>query len=196
MKDLEKYLYDKIQPIIKSWLEHGIYAISFFVYSNEAYTYKKWSNVSEFQIGYNTEIDCKEASRLSEERWNFAFWRQDMTQIITPAEGEESTEILFKWYEQNGIANVGFEDHSNDYDGNGDYIGKGPVGYYELLGVVSNVARELQQHGVVKQAFGKEIPIIVHDLEYPWYVEEATENANPNGEADDFLEALRQGFPE
>ena len=60
---------------------------------------------------------------------------------------------------------------------------------------MSNVARRLQTEGVIKDKFGA-IPIIVHDYEYPWYVEEATSNANPNGEANVFLQALREDFPD
>ena len=39
MIDVEEYLYDKVKPIMETWNEDGIYAISFFVYSNEMYTY-------------------------------------------------------------------------------------------------------------------------------------------------------------
>lgn len=74
-------------------------------------------------------------------------------------------------------------------------IGKGPVGYYELLCAVSNVAKKLQTDGSIATQFGN-IPVIVHDLEYPWYIAEATKNANPNGEADVFLKALKEEFPE
>jgi len=197
MTDLKAYLYEKVKPIIEGWDEEGIYAISFFVYSNEENTYKQYKNISEFAISYNTEKDCENASAYSEERWNYAFWRQDETYIIDPNESDddsnESLEILFKWYEENGIENIGFEDYENVYDENMFYIGKGPIGYYELLTVVSEVARQLQTEGLISGKFGS-IPIIVHDLEYGWYVAEATAHANPNGEANDFLEALKRNF--
>ena len=105
----------------------------------------------------------------------------------------EGAKVLFEWYKEKGIENIGYENCDNDYDENMQYIGKGPVGYYELLQAVSNVARRLQTEGTIAAQFGN-IPIIVHDMEYPWYIEEATENANPNGEADVFLKALREGF--
>lgn len=184
--DLEKYLYSRVLPIIKGWNEKNIYAISFFVYSNQANVYKGYENFPEFSVGYNTEEDCNYASELSEERWNFAFWRQEMFEIITPDDNDEGAKYLFDWYKENGIENIGFE----DYDEEMNYIGKGPVGYLELLKVVSNVARRLQLEGEIESQFGT-IPIIVHEYEYPWYVEEATINANPNGEAETFLEALK-----
>ena len=202
MIDLEAYLYEKVKPIMEKWNEKGIYAISFFVYSNSANTYKTYQNVSEFAISYNTEKDfeqslnSKNASSPTEARWNYAFWRQDTTYIIdSHDEDSEGIKILFLWYEENGIENIGFEDDDRDkmYDENMFYIGKGPVGYYELLTAVSNVARKLQLESFILKKFGK-IPIIVHQLEDCWYVEEATANANPNGEASEFIEALREDY--
>ena len=71
------------------------------------------------------------------------------------------------------------------------YIGKGPAGYYELLTQAAAAARALQESGFIREKFGRPIPILVHDLEYPWYVFEATRTANPNGEADPFFAAMK-----
>jgi hypothetical protein len=192
--NLNEYLYEKAKSIIEKWDEEDIYAISFFVYSNEMYTYQQSKNISEFSISYNTEKDCRNAPMHSEDRWNYANWRQNTTSIINPSEEDnEGIKILFQWYSEKGIENVGFEDSNNMYDENYRYIGKGPIGYYELLTVVSEVARQIQTEGLISRKFGN-IPIIIHELEYCWYVEEATSYANPNGEADVFLEALRRGF--
>ena len=184
--DLETYLYDKIVPLLRSWEEPGIYAISFFVYANEAYVYRGISNFPEFSVGYNTEADCNNAPALSEKRWNFAFWRQNNIPIIDTYEAEDGSAVLLDWYRSQGIENLGWEDHDGQYDEDGHYIGKGPNGYYELLCAVSNVARRIQTEGIVKEKFGS-VPILVHQLENCWYVGEATRNANPNGEADTYL---------
>ena len=75
------------------------------------------------------------------------------------------------------------------------YIGKGPVGYYELLSEITAVANKLQTSGFVKNKFGRPIPIIIHDLEYSWYSIEATLKANSNGEANTFFAAMKElGF--
>ena len=198
MVKLEDYLYNKVKPIISTWNEDGIYAISFFVYSNGAFTYRNYSNISEFAVSYNTENDftkaCPTAWSPNEARWNYAFWRQNTTHIINPhEENNEGMSILFKWYDENKVENIGIYSNDNQYDENGFYIGKGPGGYYELLTAVSNVAQRLQTEGFVKEKFGT-VPIIVHGLEYDHLVESATKNANPNGEADAFLEALENYF--
>ena len=191
MNNISEKLYLKIKSIMDTWCEDGIYAISFFVNSNEAYEYNGFSNVSSFAVSYNTEADCEGADKYSEERWNYAFWRQDETPIIDPYEPDELTDLLFDWYKEHGILNIGEEDE-NCYDEDYNYIGKGPVGHYELLTLVSEAAKRIQQEGFIEKKFGKKLPIIIHGLEYAWYDFEATKNANINGEADTFLKAIKE----
>ena len=195
MVNLQEYLENKLLDVIVSWKEADIYAISFFVYSNEAYEYGEYSNVTEFSISYNTESDCNGADELSEKRWNYAFWRQNEIPIIKADDENEGMKLLFDWYRENGVENIGYEDFSACYDEKMMYIGKGPVGYYELLSIIVEIAKRLQESGFVKNKFGKAIPIIIHDLEYTWYVIEATKSANQQGEADVFFAAMKElGF--
>ena len=195
MINLQAYLESRLRDIISDWDEENIYAISFFINSNEAYEYNGYSNVTRFLVGYNTEKDCAGADELSEERWNYAFWRENEIPVIDIDDGNDGIKILFDWYRENGVYNIGFEDCSACYDDEMRYIGKGPVGYYELLSEIAEVARELQNSGFIRQKFGAPIPIIIHDLEYPWYIIEANKIANPNGEAEVFFAALKElGF--
>ena len=197
MINFQAYLENKLQNVISNWNEDGIYAISFFVYSNEAFEYRDYSNITEFSVSYNTESDCEGADNLSEKRWNYAFWRQNETPIIEADDENEGVKILFDWYKENGIENIGYEDAESAYDNEMKYIGKGPVGYYELLSEITEVAKKLQNSGFIKDKFGAPIPIIIHDLEYPWYIMEATKRANPHGEADAFFAAMKKcGFME
>lgn len=196
MIDLQMYLEKKLCDIISIWDEDNIYAISFFVCSNEAYEYKGYSNVTEFFVSYNTEDDCGDAEELSEERWNYAFWRQDEIPVFSADYEEEGMKILFDWYKENGITDIGYED-VNCYDDKMRYIGKGPVGCYELLSEITQVAKKLQESGFIKNKFGRSLPIIIHDLDYSWYVIEATQKANSNGEANTFFMAMKElGFVE
>lgn len=195
MTEFTTALYDKVKSEILKWNEDGIYAISFFINANESNEYNGFENVSSWAISYNTEKDCNGADELDEERWNYAFWRQDETMIIDTDEPDVFTEKLFDWYAENGIINIGEENEDEMYDEDCNYIGKGPSGHYELLQLASEVARKLQEDGVIKEHFGKEIPVIIHGLEYAWYDIEATKNANPDGEADTFIKAMEKlGF--
>ena len=192
MLDLQAWLERKLRDVISSWDEQGVYAISFFVYANEAHEYRGHTNVTEFSVSYNTENDCIGAGESSEARWNYAFWRQDETAIIKAEDENEGMKILFDWYAENGIENIGDEDCAACYNREMRYIGKGPVGYYALLTEITSVAKKMQESGFIQNKFGAAIPIIIHDLEYPWYVIEATRKANPNGEADVFLAAMKE----
>lgn len=191
MTKIAEKLYSKVKSVIDTWSEDDIYAISFFVYSNESYEYNGFRNVSSFAVSYNTEEDCKGAGQYDEERWNYAFWRQDETPIIDPDNPTELTDLLFDWYKDNGITNIGEEDE-DCYDEDYNYIGKGPAGHYELLTLVSEVAKQLQQEAFIEKKFGRKLPIIIHGLEYAWFDLEATKNANINGEAETFLKAMKQ----
>lgn len=193
MTDIKSIIYNKIKSIISDWNDNGIYAISFFIYSNEDYKYNGFKNVSSFAVSYNTEEFCEGAGKYDEERWNYAFWSQDETMIIDPDNPNETIDALYNWYEENGITDIGYEDDEINLEENLDYNDKGSKGHYELLCIASEVANMLQSEGFVKAKFGKPIPIIVHGLEYEWYDIEATKKANPNNEAKDFLKAVKKG---
>lgn len=186
MTDIKKILTDKVKSIVDNWDADGIYAISFFVESNENNTYNDYKNVSEFAVSYNTESECEGIGLYDEERWNYAFWLQNETYVIDTANVNEETRKLYDWYAEQNITDIGREDE-DCYDENMCYIGKGPVGHYELLMLAAEVARSLQSEGYIKRLFKKDVPIIVHGLEYAWYDIEATKLANPNNEAADFL---------
>lgn len=189
MTDFFNYIYDKVSNVIKDWNGDDIYAISFLVRPDSSDNEKK-ARYPELSIAYNTEELCDDKDVDSEERWNVAFWDMDYIMIIS---GEGESALFDEWYDKIGVANIGYENEDEMYDEDGTYIGKGPNGYYEFLTLVSNVACKLQTDGTIKNKFGN-IPIMVHDFEYTWYTKDATINANPNGEAKDYLHAYEELF--
>lgn len=50
MINLKEYLYQKVKKTMDEWDLSDAYSITFFIYSNEAYEYKEYSNVSVFNI--------------------------------------------------------------------------------------------------------------------------------------------------
>ena len=181
MTDIINILFNKVKTVISDWCDDDIYAVSFFVNSNEDYSYRGYKNVSSFSISYNTESFCEGADKYDEERWNYAFWSQDETMIIDPDSPDEVIDALYDWYEENRITNIGYETEDEE-----------PIGHNELLNLASDVAARLQKEGYLKYKFGKQIPIIVHGLEYTKKDIEATKKANPNNEAKDFLKAVKK----
>ena len=83
MINLREYFYNKIKNEMDHWDMSDAYSITFFLYSNEAYTYKEYSNVCEFSISLNNETFFKseysgdDEGLYSEERWNYAYLEQD-----------------------------------------------------------------------------------------------------------------------
>ena len=69
-----------------------------------------------------------------------------------------------------------------------------PAACYEVMQMAANVAKKLHADGVIKEQFGKDIPIIVHELEYYDLIGEITKEANPDGQAKVFLRALEMDF--
>ena len=59
--------------------------------------------------------------------------------------------------------------------------------------MISDVARRLIKEDYFLQRCGKRIPIIIQDLEFTWYVLEATKKVNIHDEAHDFFKALESG---
>lgn len=193
--DFETFLEKEIRKEISSWQRKDIYAISFFVSYNEENSYRGINRFPEFSVGYNTEEFCEDAGALSEERWNYACWEQNNTEILS-SERQEAAALFLEWCKSEKIGNVGVpEKESEMYDENFNYIGKGPGGFFEFVGLISKIARRLQTDGFIKEKFGN-IPVIIHDSEYTWYTVEATEKANPEGEAETFLKAVANNFEE
>ncbi|MBQ7379069.1 MAG: hypothetical protein IJW70_05245 [Clostridia bacterium] len=58
--------------------------------------------------------------------------------------------------------------------------------------IVTQVAQRLQSEEYTQTRFEKKLPIIIHGLEYAWYDIEATQKANPNGQTDTFMHAMKE----
>lgn len=198
--EFKSLLRGRILEILNAWPAKDQCAIMFLIYPNEAHTYRGYSNLTEFQMLYKCESDMGKHTNPffapadeDEERWSPAYWDMDLKQsVISYWEPNQYAEALIDWYEAAGVQRIGYEDHTLDYDSEMRYIGKGPNGLPELLSLIASIAAELQTDGVIERKFGRRIPIILADLETAWYMIEATQAANPNGEADAYLQACKR----
>ncbi len=114
--------------------------------------------------------------------------KTDEMMIIYFDEPNEVADELFKWYAEKGVTDFGEE--VDVYNENKEYIGEEPAGRYELQQLAASFAERLHREGTIKEHFGKDIPIIVHGLEYTRSDLEATEKANPDGQAAAFFDAM------
>ena len=200
----KEILRGRILDILDTWPAQDQYAIMFFVYPNEMYEHRGYANIPEFQMLYRCESDLKVDHNpyfypISdfEVRWNPAFWDYDLrTPVIDLYEPKVNADALIDWYEAIGLEQIGYEDPDKMYGDDGVvYVGRGPNGLPELLEVVVQIAQELHNDGTIERKFGRKVPIILADFGYTWYMIEATRQANPNGEADVFIEAcVKEGY--
>lgn len=185
MTNLTDILYEGIRKTIEGWTEADIYAISFFVYDDG-----DDPNKPTVTVGYNTE-NCvrdsiEDAFDEAEARWNYAFWPQNEEYSFGY---DETAETIEAWRKENGYeSDESAPEGGDDYDENGYYTGKPPLVTEKFIEVLIETARRLHESGVIRKKFGKDIPILIHELEYYGAIAEQTRKANPDGAADEFIE--------
>jgi hypothetical protein len=181
MMNLAEIILDQIRPVIESWTEPDIYAISFFVYDEDDDERRP-----TLTVGYNTESFFRNSIKMSDDadetRWNFAFWPQNKEYQFGY---DESADIIQNWICENGYDIVEDNDES-EYNENGRYIGKGPLITQMFVEQLILVSKRLHDEGIIMRKFRKPIPIIIHELEYYDAISDNTQAANPVGIADDF----------
>ena len=180
------YFYTKAEKAIRKigkQTSKDIYAISFWK-----------DNIEDdprcpiITIGYNTltqvEAEQKNASSLMEAKWNYAFWLQN--ELGTIGGKDPSLRLYFKeanlFYTQREYAKAeknGEEDKLDEQNKQMQSV---------FMDIIVSVVKELHQRGVVKEQIGKDVPIIVHELEYYDLPIDWTIRSNPKPLIDEFLE--------
>ncbi|WP_164494578.1 hypothetical protein, partial [Streptomyces sp. ADI92-24] len=168
-----------------------IYVVSFFI-DNEADDPRQ----PTLTIGYNTEAQFRhtiaDASDEAEARWNYAFWLQnELTVIADLTRDPEGAAARHQWISELGL----WYDHEPTQ----------PDDWMKTIGPTAalieanfnqtcvQLARHLHDDGVIKSALGKQVPVVLHELEYYEGIARRTEAANPSGLADDFTAWVHNG---
>lgn len=177
MKDQLKGL---IISSIEKWTDTDIYAISLYVYDDCDNPCKP-----TVTLGYNMEKQIekvlKRASGEVEARWNYAFWLQN--DFFCFGIGE-TADIVKNWINENHLPYYDDDDPAWDNEDAEDETEKITQAFVnELICIV----KEIHEQKILTQKFGKEIPIIIHELEY--YDEIAEQNIKANGKelVEDFV---------
>lgn len=190
MKAQETFLaksYEKLRSAIKDIAvddRPDIYAISFWYY-----TESDDPRYPAIAVGYNTESNFQEnirsASDEGEARWNFAFWLQnELTNI-----GGEDDRLLNAWFAESPFyySDEQNEEASEDDDLFDELLEKGSQFDDEFREAVITMTQRLFEEGVIEEVFGKNIPVLIHELEYYDEPISWTVRANPQGLADEFV---------
>jgi hypothetical protein len=163
-----EFIYNDIKKIMSKWTRSDVYAVSFFVYDkNDDPT------MPTLTVGYNTiEQMHNESSRgfttFGEAKWNYAFWLQNKEYLF--GHDDITTNLVREWVAAQDLTNVN------------NAITEA------FIDMLIEVSLLLHNKGVIIKVFGKEVPIIIHELEYYEAIASQNRKANPSGAIEEFLQ--------
>lgn len=145
-------------------------------------------------VGYNTKSNYRasieDASDEEEARWNFAFWLQnDEGWLADPERDPEGARLCAAW-----AAELTFDPAPGESEE--DFVDRalmdGTALHDEdaLQDLLAEVARGMQQDGVLQRTFGRPVPVLIHTVECDERAAARCARANPNGEALQFCDSL------
>ena len=178
MKDI---LINEIKNCISAWDKSDIYAISLFVYDED-------DNPCQptVTLGYNTLTQFKSVIEYAwdenEAKWNYAFWLQNCELMFGTG---ESQIVVESWLEKNGYPYISNEEM---FDDNEDIDEDELIQITEaFVNVLIEIVQELHSSGFIKEQFGKDIPVLIHELEYYEKIAKQNLKANPPELLEDFV---------
>lgn len=178
MIDLQKYIFDKIVQAInnidKKTIE-DIYVLSFYISNVEDDPRKPM-----ITFGYNTCEQYKKTflkiNEVKESKWNYAYWLQNKELVIGDNYGENiaDNEIITTWIKEKNLYYTD-EMEAEDFD-TAMFLGEQII--QEFIDVCINVVKKLHSQDIIRNCFGVDIPILIHELEY--YDQIASQNIQAN----------------
>ena len=161
-----------------------VYALSLYVDAGD-------TTEPELVLSFNTAAQITRAlagqtgsdglpSNEIEARWNYAFWlRAPNLRCLVP---RESVDGGF-WQQLLAERGISYSD-SDDFDIEGF-----ETSVKDLLNEVAvAMAREMHRIGSIREVFDRDLPILIHGLEYGEDTAQRTASANPKGLSADFCE--------
>lgn len=157
-----------------------IYALSLLVYDDE-----DDPRLPTATLGYNTVSQWKgsidRASSDGEAKWNYAFWLQNRLECFGEP-GTDSADSVRRWIESAGLW-YSDQDEEADFDA---CLEKGEAITAGFVRVCCEAVSRLHASGDMERTFGREIPIIIHELEYYEQIAAQNEACNPPGAIAEF----------
>lgn len=178
--DIKAFMSVLIEDTIASWDEPDIYAISLFMYDDEDNPCKP-----TVILGYNTEAEYKRNVRFAdsphEARWNYVFWLQNNELSFGT---DDTAKIVRQWIISSGY------DYNEDADSSdSEKYAHITRAFTELL---TDIVQELHSTGFIVNTFGKDIPVLIHNLEYNEEIADLNMLANCSDSIRDFVKFCRE----
>lgn len=128
-------------------------------------------------FGFNTErkvqSELENASDEQEARWNYAFWLQNNLFVFGV---DDTAEMVKQWLIKNNLPF--YDDDAPEWE-NEDTIEKTESITKAFIDVLIETVKEIHSDGLLQRNFGRDLPILIHELEY--YDEIAEQNIKANG---------------
>lgn len=169
-----------------------VYALSFWLYGGN-----EW--LPSLSVSYNTcqqfvKRQGETHNQDDEAKWNYVYWLQDEAELLG-VDAYRNNQELQAWLENAPFAYTEEQYEAmfdNDDENEGEDIDDKSNEFYQAF-VETQIAvvQRLFAEGVIARTFGKNIPVLVHELEYYDVPLAWTERANPKGLADEFLSYWR-----
>lgn len=184
----KNFVYQSIKDNILSWDDNpvsDIYAISLYI-SNVLDDPRRPMVTLGFNTYSNFRQSIQKASGEDEAKWNYAFWLQNEELVIGDNYGSnlEDEIRVTNWIKDLGLYYTD-EQETNDFENVLKLAEKTTRSFVELC---IDVVGRLHAEGVIKNKFGKEIPVIIHELEYYDEIAEQNKKANPQNTIKEFVE--------
>ena len=138
-------------------------------------------------FGYNTNENFKKACLETDEqeaKWNFAYWLQNEIFVLGAGETQD---VVKNWLIENGF---GYKSYDEVYGSDAEDISDElcvQIDEKVKLELIEAV-KEIQKSNIIQQKFNKQIPIIIHELEYYDEIAEINKQANPIELIQDFVD--------
>lgn len=173
LKDIIKdEIISRFIPIINTWETEGIYAISFYVYDLEDNPCKP-----AITLGFNTEEEVSNMLKYADEqevRWNYAYWIQNMEG--TYGWDDTSYKQIKEWVIENNFL---YKENYNPFDTSMELIIELRKITEAFVQILIDVVNEIHSSGLITTKLKRDIPIIIHELEY--YDKIVKQNIEANG---------------
>ncbi|MDE5619744.1 MAG: protein phosphatase 2C domain-containing protein [Ruminococcus sp.] len=174
-EDIKRLMSVLIEDTISSWEERDIYALSLFVYDDEDNPCKP-----TVILGYNTESEYIKnisiADSKQEARWNYIFWLQNNELSFGT---DDTARIVRQW-----IISCGYPYDENADSSDIKKYSSITKAFTELL---ADIVQNLHSSGFIEKTFGKDIPVLIHNLDYNIKTAEINLFANCSDSVRDFV---------
>ena len=175
---MKKFLVEEIKNKLNKIEDKDIYAFNLYL---EYFNDNPYEPTITF--GYNTIENFNQSCQNTEEqeaKWNYAYWLQNEIFIL----GLDETKTIVKdWFIKNSLGYKTYEEFfNNEVDEKiCNKIDK------KVKNELVETIKDIQTCKVIQNKFNREIPIIIHELEYNNDIAKLNQKANNTKLVEDFV---------